>query len=152
MAFSRVLCLRTPISQLMVANDVFSQWETLPSPFMKAVISGCSQLPVGDLLFFPVLLSRASSEIRGNLTSQSGSTKESYFRHSSMNYLDRQSCSIPCMLQGLFQAHDFGCSSARGCLPGAVVCSPAPPQSTHPGHCWQSPLQKTLSKKLRPVV
>ena len=79
-----------------------------------------------------MLSSRAGSEIRGNLTSRSGSAKESHFRHSSMAYLKRQSRSIPCVLQGPFRAHGSGRGSARGRLPGAVVCGPAPPRSADP--------------------
>lgn len=88
-----------------------------------------------------MLLSRAGSEIRGNLTSWSGSAKESYFRHSSAGYLERQSCSIPRMLQGPFRAHGFGRGSAVAACPVLLCAAPLPPSARPP------PALAFLSKK-----
>lgn len=98
-----------------------------PFPVCKGCDKQMVTAPCGGLAFRLVLLSRAGSKIRGNLTSRSGSAKESYFRHSSMGYLKRQSCSIPCMLQDPFQAHGFGRDSARGCVPSHPVLLCAAP-------------------------
>lgn len=148
LAFSRGLPHRVPISPLIIANDVFFSMRDPPFPFCKGCDKQMLTAPCRGLTFRRVLLSRAGSQIRGNLTSRSGSAKESYFRHSSVGYLKRQSCSIPCMLQDPFQAPGFGCGSARGCLPAAIVCGPAPPQSTRPSRRRSLPLQRARSKKL----
>lgn len=90
-----------------------------PFPVCKGCDKQMLAAPCQGLTFRLVVSSRAGSKIRGNLTSRSGSATESYFRHSSVGYLKRQSCSIPCMLQDPFQAHGFGRGSARGRVPSA---------------------------------
>lgn len=69
-------------------SHIFSMRD-LPFPVWEGCDKQMLAAPRRGLAFCLVHVSGVGSQIRGNLTSRAGSTKESYFRHSSVGYLKR---------------------------------------------------------------